>query len=637
MGFAILKPFKNFGPKENCSVQTAATAAGGLSAGFVSAIPALYRLGLLSTRVMDDFVTLLLWSLCAAYYGLFFAIPLRNYFIFKQNLPFPSPTIAANTIKSLHCSKAGELGAKKKAKILGLSFLFALVVKCVTWWVPVVTQWHILYYVGNLVNSTALQAADVVWRWRMDISLAFLASGMLVGMNTASTFFIGSVVSWAIIGPILFAAGVVNTAYGFPKYDTASASFATDDLSRKVSAQFWLLWPGVTIMIVSAFCELFAKWRMILHSFSGLTEIFKRSHNGDKLAKTKLFGKKEENNINDIELVDPNSETSRLVLEKEIEKEDRFAHAGDHHEIQDNTPAHEQVPLIWWLGGLVVSSTFTIVVLTVLFKVPFFQSVLAILVGFVLAFVGVQSSGETDINPTGSIGKTSQFMFAAFRTDDVNQMLRTNLVAGNVAASCAAQTVDMVGDLKTGYLLNASPKAQFIAQMFGSLVAVFVSVGLFTLFGTTYPCFLAPITTINATVVTKPCQFQAPTVASWTAVTLAVTTGISRTVPMSSGYFSLALTIFIIIFTIFKYKFLSKTQREYLPNLNGSLVCFFWKRRSPTSFEIFGFALASGFVAGEGIGGIFEAVINLSGFVQERDSIKWGIPPTSLEIDWFGN
>jgi hypothetical protein len=45
----------HFGPKENCTVQTAATSAGGLGILFVSAVPAMYRLGLLSPNPRDDF------------------------------------------------------------------------------------------------------------------------------------------------------------------------------------------------------------------------------------------------------------------------------------------------------------------------------------------------------------------------------------------------------------------------------------------------------------------------------------------------------------------------------------------------------------------------------------------------------
>jgi uncharacterized oligopeptide transporter (OPT) family protein len=67
-GFAILKPLSRvtggyFGPKENCTVQSAATAAGGLSAGFYSAIPAMYRLGLMSDDVLKDVPALVLWTI----------------------------------------------------------------------------------------------------------------------------------------------------------------------------------------------------------------------------------------------------------------------------------------------------------------------------------------------------------------------------------------------------------------------------------------------------------------------------------------------------------------------------------------------------------------------------------------------
>lgn len=65
-----------------------------------------------------------------------------------------------------------------------------------------------------------------------------------------------------------------------------------------------------------------------------------------------------------------------------------------------------------------------------------------------------------------------------------------NLTAGVVSAGSAAQATDMTGDLKTGYLLRAKPKNQFIAQLTGSVVAIFLNVGLFILFTTATPCIL---------------------------------------------------------------------------------------------------------------------------------------------------
>ncbi|KAG0345398.1 hypothetical protein BGZ54_005575, partial [Gamsiella multidivaricata] len=91
-GFLILKAMARvtgtvFGPKENVVCQAAATSAGGLSSGFVTAIPAMYRMGLMGENTpKDDVVSLLLWTGCAAFFGMFFAVPLRSHFVINQNL-----------------------------------------------------------------------------------------------------------------------------------------------------------------------------------------------------------------------------------------------------------------------------------------------------------------------------------------------------------------------------------------------------------------------------------------------------------------------------------------------------------------------------------------------------------------------
>ncbi|KAJ3083535.1 hypothetical protein HK102_001025, partial [Quaeritorhiza haematococci] len=611
VGFAILKPLSTmlpkafgggyFGPKENCTVQSAATAAGGLSVGFVSAIPALYRLELLSPQVTSDFIPLLLWSLAAAYYGLFFAIPLRRYFILKQKLIFPSPSVAAQTIKSLHDTSEGEMSGKAKAKVLLIAFVIAFILKCLVWWLPVLIEWHVLYWLGRATNSFALMAADQIWKWRLELGLAFLGAGMLIGTNTAASYLTGSVMSWAVVGPILLATGTVSNSFGFPTIN-GREEINPEEFRRQISAQYFLLWPGVTIMIVSSFAELGVRWRTLVRGFAGLFQQTK------SLVRKKGAG-------SDSTLVGASGQGQGGKVS-----------TIDGEEEEDPALPHEQVPFLWWSVGLLVSTLFTIIVLTVLFKVAIYESFMAILLGFLLAFVGVQASGETDINPTGSIGKVSQFVFAAFWKPDKVSMLRTNLIAGDVAAACAAQTVDMVGDLRTGHLLRASPRSQFLAQACGSLLAVFLSTGLFMLFGTSYPCFLR---------ILKPgetCQFQAPAVASWTAVSVALTSGIDKTVPVGSAWISLGAAIFCILYTVAKYRFVPLKYRGYLLSLNalgiamvnpqpyigltmmiGSLIDTIWKRRFPQTHEMLMFAVASGLIAGEGIGGIVEAIYALAG------------------------
>lgn len=86
VGFTVLKSLSrvlpnnfpilggSFGPRENNIVQTAATAAGGLSSVFVSGIPALYQLHLLSTP-KEDFWRLVSLTIVGGYFGFAFSTP----------------------------------------------------------------------------------------------------------------------------------------------------------------------------------------------------------------------------------------------------------------------------------------------------------------------------------------------------------------------------------------------------------------------------------------------------------------------------------------------------------------------------------------------------------------------------------
>ena len=143
--FAILKPLSrslplwlgggHFGPKENVTAQSAATTAGGLSAGFVAGVPAMYKLGLMTTPT-GDAAALTLFTISAAFYGLFFAVPLRRHFVINQDLPFPTPRATATTIIALHNSVGGEREAMKKAMWMGIFFMITFVWSLIAHWVP---------------------------------------------------------------------------------------------------------------------------------------------------------------------------------------------------------------------------------------------------------------------------------------------------------------------------------------------------------------------------------------------------------------------------------------------------------------------------------------------------------------------
>ena len=162
-------------------------------------------------------------------------------------------------------------------------------------------------------------------------------------------------------------------------------------------------------------------------------------------------------------------------------------------EDEDLTPVADRIPFLWWTVGLAISTVMSCAILATLFHMNVGEAILALILGFIFSFIGVQSSGHTDVNPVSTVAKASQLIFGGITkgTGIGLQPAQTiNLVAGVVAAGSAAQASDMTGDLKTGYLLRAKPRNQFVAQLCGSVVAVFLTTGLFILFTKAAPCIM---------------------------------------------------------------------------------------------------------------------------------------------------
>ena len=195
-----------------------------------------------------------------------------------------------------------------------------------------------------------------------------------------------------------------------------------------------------------------------------------------------------------------------------------FSDAVDSEDDEDPTPVADRVPLYWWAPGLLASIIMCVAILATMFHMNVGTAILSLVLGFVFSFIGVQSAGTTDVNPVSTVAKASQLIFGGIGKGTSLSLPKAqmlNLAAGVVAAGSAAQGTDMTGDLKTGYLLRAKPKNQFIAQLTGAVVAVFLNVGLFILFTTASPCILYPPDD-------GQCTYGAPSVSAWQAVAVAV-------------------------------------------------------------------------------------------------------------------
>ncbi|GKT89226.1 OPT oligopeptide transporter [Colletotrichum tofieldiae] len=626
-GFAIVKLLAKslpnvpilggtFGPQENSIIQAAATGAGGMSGLFVAALPAMYQLNLMSESPREDFGRILTITVVCAFFGLFAAVPLRKFFIInvarELNLVFPTPTATALTIRSMHAVGSGAADAAKKIKTLGYCFVGALVHIVVSQYADgILHNWYIFlwFYVWSGYKNWAMNINN--WGWYIQLTPAFFGSGMLVGINAALSWWLGTFVAWGIIGPTLVHYGEAIGVQRMPDSEKWSdmVNFGvmkvSDDPGWVPSPRYWMLWPGVMVLVVYSMVE------FILHI-------------GVLVDGAKFAFRSGARSIN-------NRMQSRGKHNAFIAKHAGLADAQDSL-VEDFAPPSQQVPIWVWATGTLVFTAVACIVCHVQFHMNAGLAILACLLGLLFAFLSIHGGAVTDCTPLTASAKASQLVFGGITSGqglDVKAAQRINLIAGGVASGTADVATALVSDFRVGFLLRTPPHLQFYAQAIGAAVSVFLAPGVFVLFMAAYPCIwkeLGPEET---------CAFGAPSVLAWRAVAEAVTKP-QLPIPKSCAIFTIVMGVVCAIQAVAKNFYLVGPRmkyRAYLPNwmsigvawvlgpdsgyanaiMAGALFAWAWKKYYPKKYETHCFAAAAGLIAGEGFGGVINAAIELGG------------------------
>jgi OPT family oligopeptide transporter len=269
------------------------------------------------------------------------------------------------------------------------------------------------------------------------------------------------------------------------------------------------------------------------------------------------------------------------------------------------------------MGGLAISTVLTTGAAWAVFDIPPLFSLLAIGLSSVLAMIAVRSTGETDINPIGGMGKVTQLVFGGLAPG----AMTTNLMAAAITGSGASQAGDMMQDLKTGYLLGASPRGQFKAQLVGIAAGVFFCVPIYMLFDSAYE--------IGGE------EIPAPAAHAWKAMAELLSKGFDA-MPNYAVYAVAAGAVFGVVMAVTN-KLGPKSLTRFLPSglafgiafivpayysvamFVGALMYLGWQKSNKSDAEQLGFSVASGLIAGEGLMGIVAAGLTLAG----------------LDSDWF--
>ena len=227
--FAALKPVVKFTAKEANITQTVASAAGTMAscAGLVGPIPALHLLG-------QDYSpwALLLWGLFVGFLGIFFAVPLRTRLLVKENLRFPSGCATFETISAMMQSSGAE--AKARVKWLFGAAAVAAAFTFVAYFLPILQHPPLIEAMGKA------GAAASAFGWKLFLDPMLTGAGALSGAKAGSSMMLGAVLAWGIIGPIVHSLGLTRG----------------NVMGLDTGVRGWLLWPGVTLMLVDSIVTL---------------------------------------------------------------------------------------------------------------------------------------------------------------------------------------------------------------------------------------------------------------------------------------------------------------------------------------------------------------------------------------------
>ena len=313
----------------------------------------------------------------------------------------------------------------------------------------------------------------------------------------------------------------------------------------------WSLWGGVACMVTSALLSVGLQWRSALSAFKSLGSMFS-----------------------------PGSTKSD----------------------KQNAMEAIEVPISWFIWGQLISLVGISWLAHRSFDMPYWQSALAVFLTFALALVACRVTGETDTTPIGAMGKIMQLTFGVVNPGNMN----VNLMSAGITAGAAGSSADLLTDLKSGYLLGANPKKQFIAQFAGIFAGTVVTVLAFNV--------LVP----NAAALGTD-QFPAPAAQAWKGVAEAMSHGLSTMHPVKVWSIAVggAIGILLPLLTLAFPK-----RANYIPSAAGlglawtfqffySLLFFLgaiagwvWQAKYKENAKEFLFPVASGIIAGGSLMGV---------------------------------
>src|SRR5262245_2217689 len=534
--------------ENNCMQSTASAAGYSTGSTIATAFGALLLLD--PTHRHQPWMVIASFTLVTGLLGVWLAVPMKRQMINQEQLPFPSGIAAATTLRSLY-SRSGEALRKAYSLIAGLAAgiivgvlntsedMFVTLGKFFTFMRTHLFSVHLPDQVPE--NGFRLLAGKPMVGVGFEPSVLLISAGMIVGLRVSLSMLGSAFLLYWVIAPWLQGIDAANA--GLPGYLPSIPMAGGGALFHPRN---WALWGGTSVMVFASLAALGLQWKTVARSFT----LLRRG---------------------------PQATAAPGGIEQQM--------------------AAIEVPNSWFALGLIPIGIAMVLVQMIAFQIAWWAGLIAVGMSFVLTMVACRATGETDTTPIGAMGKVMQLMFAGLSPGNVTH----NLMSAGVAANSASSSSDLLTDLKSGYLLGANPRKQFIAQF----------VGIF--FGTLaiVPAWYLMIP--NAAALEK---YPLPATQTWVAVARVLSTGIAS-LPMSARWAILIGALVWILLPVLEKLF--PKQRQWVPSAMGlglgwivffsnalafaigAFISWTWAQMKPQNQERYNIPIASGLVAGESL------------------------------------
>jgi uncharacterized oligopeptide transporter (OPT) family protein len=276
-----------------------------------------------------------------------------------------------------------------------------------------------------------------------------------------------------------------------------------------------------------------------------------------------------------------------------------------------------EVPNSWLFLGLIPITLGLIIVQYFAFHVAVWLGLVSVAFSFVVSLVCCRATGETDTAPIGAMGKVTQLLYAVL--PGAKGIAAINLMAAGTTAAAAGAAADLLTDLKSGYLLGANPRRQFLAQFYGVFFGVIAVV----------PAWYLMVPDKKALE-----AFNPPATNMWRAVADLLTQGVNHLPSTALTAIVIGAIVGMILPVI---EFLWPKAKSFLPSamglglawvvpfqnafsiLIGAVIVSLWQKWNKKNADAFAIPIASGLVAGESLVAAFIAIAcTLVGFLATK-------------------